>query len=330
MTAIVDAYDAVYFDLDGVLYLGPYAVEGSVEGVNALSQRGLRTVYVTNNAARPPQEVGAHLAELGFPVGDDDIITSAQAAARLMKEELPAGAKVLVAGTQNLVDHMIDAGFTIVTTAEEVPDAVVQGYDPQMTWPRLDEASISVQRGAKWYACNTDTTRPTVRGNVPGAGAAVHAVHLTSGKFPKVTGKPYRPMILEALLRTGAKRPVFVGDRIDTDIAGANATGIDSCLVFTGVHGKRDLLTAEADRRPTHIAWDIPGMLRPVRVLADEGTAVRCGDAVASVVDGVAHLSGDLSTRDAQLDALWALAHLVWDERATEYEDALAVLNTVQ
>lgn len=329
MSALIDGHDVALFDLDGVVYLGPEPVPGAVAGVAALQARGVRAIYVTNNAARPAQTVADQLVTLGFHATVDDLVTSAQAATGLMRRELPAGARVLVAGTQNLADHMTEAGFVVVSGADEAPDAVVQGYDPQMTWPRLDEAAFAVQNGARWYACNTDSTRPTERGLVPGAGVAVYAVQVTTRVEPIVTGKPFRPLMEEAMRRTGARNPIFVGDRLDTDIAGACTIGIDSCLVFTGVHGKRDLVEAAEGFRPTSIAWDIPGLFRPARELHVDADGVHCGDAYVTAPGGVARIDGDLSGHERQLDALWALARLVWDGRASEYEAALGDLNAV-
>ena len=329
MSALIDGYDAALFDLDGVVYLGPVAVPGAVEGMAALRERGVRTFYVTNNAARPVATVADHLASLGFAATVDDVVSSAQAAVGLMREELPAGSTVLVAGTQSLAELIEESGFIVVNSAENTPDAVVQGYDPEMTWPRLDEAAIAVQNGARWYACNTDSTRPTTRGQVPGAGVAVFAVQVTTRTTPTVTGKPFRPLMDEALRRSGARRALFVGDRLDTDIAGANTVGIDSCLVFTGVHGKRDLCEALPGFRPTSIARDLPALTRPARLAVAEGDGVRCGGVVATASDGTAHLEGDLSDPEAQLDALWALANLVWAGGVSDYERAVGHLNAV-
>lgn len=329
MSALIDGYDTAMFDLDGVVYLGPVAIPGAVEGMAALRERGVRACYVTNNAARPVETVAEHLSELGFPATVDDVVTSAQAAVALMREELPAGTRVLVAGTRNLVDMVAEAGFTVVDSAEDAPGAVVQGYDPVMTWPRLDQAAYAVQDGARWYACNTDSTRPTTRGLVPGAGVAVYAVQVTTRTEPIVTGKPFRPLMAEALRRSGARRALFVGDRLDTDIAGANTVGIDSCLVFTGVHGKHDLCAAEPAQRPTHIAWDLPALTGPARVAVAGADGVRCGDALASAPGGVARVEGDLSTVEGQLDALWALTQLVWAGGVSDYEQALGELNSV-
>jgi len=312
MSAFIDGYDVAFFDLDGVLYLGPLAVEGAAAGVQALRERGVRPIFVTNNAARSAETVAAHLTELGVACTADDLVTSAQAAAELLRRELPAGSRVLVAGTANLVAHVEGAGMVAVSRADEAPVAVIQGYDPQMTQPRLDEAAIAVQRGARWFATNTDSTRPTQRGLVPGAGTMVDAVGATTDQLPTVVGKPHRPLMEEAMRRTGARRPVFVGDRIDTDMMGAHAIGIDSFMVFTGAHGVADLCAAPPHGRPTGIGWNVGSLLAPGREATVGEGGARCGGVRVHVVDGVAVLEGDLTGRESQLDAAWALAALAW------------------
>ncbi len=312
MSAFIDGHDVVMFDLDGVLYLGPDAVEGAVEGVNELVRRGVRPTYVTNNAARAVEQVAEHLAGLGYPAAPEDVISSAQAAAALVAEEYPDGATVLVVGTQNLVDLVTEAGLTPVATADDAPDLVVQGYDPNMTWPRLEEAGFAIQNGARWIATNTDATRPTNRGIVPGLGTMVHAVRVTVDVEPTVVGKPHKPLMAAAIKRTGARRPVFVGDRIDTDIMGAHAVGIDSFFVFTGAHGVRDVCLAPENGRPTAIGWNVASLFEPQRVATLDADGAVCGGVRVRGVAGEPVLEGDLSTRDAQLNAAWALAQLVW------------------
>ena len=329
-SAFIDGYDVAFFDLDGVIYLGPDAVPGAREGVASLRARGVRAIFVTNNAARSAADVAAHLTELGFAAAEEDLVTSAQAAAGLLRRELAPGSKVLVAGTRNLVDHVLSAGMVVVDSADDAPDAVIQGYDPAMTWPRLDQAALAVQAGARWFATNTDSTRPTERGLVPGAGMAIAAVRATVDHDPVVVGKPHRPLMEEALRRTGAQRPVFVGDRIDTDLMGAAAVGIDSFLVFTGAHGKRDLVAAPPSGRPTAIGWDVPALLEPRRTASVSPGVARCGAATAQVVAGEVVLAGPRATREQQLDALWAVTQLVWAGDATACETALATLNLVQ
>jgi len=323
VSALIDGHDVALFDLDGVVYRGADPVPGAAAGVAALAERGVRTMYVTNNAARPAQTVADQLVRLGFHATVDDLVTSAQAAAGLMRRELPAGAKVLVVGTQNLADHMIEAGFVVVSGADEAPDAVVQGYDPQLTWPQLDEAAFAVQNGARWYACNTDSTRPTDRGLVPGAGAAIAAVRSTVNHDPIVVGKPHRPLLEEAVRRTGAENPIFVGDRIDTDIQGARRVGMDAFMVFTGAHGKRDLLLAPEDGRPTAIGWNVPALLDPPRVAQVRDNKVVCRRAAVVVRRGRAEIEGPLETREQQLDALWALAQAVWARKVSDWSDAV-------
>ncbi|MBK8446477.1 MAG: HAD-IIA family hydrolase [Micropruina sp.] len=327
MTArIIDAHDVAFFDLDGVIYLGPVAVPGAVDGIARIRATGARVMYVTNNAARSADAVAQHLRDLGFEAGPDDLITSAQVAVELLAESVPEGSLLLVTGTQNLVDLAHAAGFRTTTNADDLPDAVLQGYNPLIPWPLLDEAAIAVQRGATWYATNDDLNRPTDRGLVPGLGAQLAVVGSTVRQQPVVFGKPHAPMLDYAVTHTGAQRPIFVGDRIDTDIMGANRAGMPSLLVFTGAHGKRDLLEAAAGDRPSFIGADLSALLAPPRAAAQQGHSWHCGDAVAELVEGVASVQGQLSTHSGQLDALWALANLVWATDA-DATDALARLD---
>lgn len=326
---IIDDHDVAFFDLDGVIYLGPVAVPGAVDGIAEVRAAGTRVMFVTNNAARSAQAVADHLVQLGFGVGPDDLITSAQVAVGVLADELPHGSKLLIAGSQSLVDLATSAGFETTQSADDEPDAVLQGYDPQMTWPRLDEAAIAVQRGATWYATNDDSTRPTDRGVVPGLGAALAVVGMTVRKRPIVFGKPHAPMLDFAKNHTGAQRPIFVGDRIDTDIMGANRAGMPSLLVFSGAHGKRELIEAGPGDRPTYIGADLRALLEPPRTATQHGDTWRCKDAVASLTEGVVSLTGDLTGQAGQLDALWALANLVWATGA-DPEPELAQLDQLR
>jgi len=330
MTArIIDAHDVAFFDLDGVIYLGPIAVPGSVQGIADVRSTGARVMFVTNNAARSAEAVAEHLRALGFRAGPDDLITSAQVAVGVLAEELAADSLVLVAGTTNLVDLVESSGFRTTASADDRPDAVLQGYDPLMTWPRLDEAAIAVQRGATWYATNDDATRPTDRGLVPGLGAALAVVGMTVRQAPIVFGKPHAPMLDFAVRHTAATRPIFVGDRIDTDIMGANRAGMPSLLVFTGAHGKRELLEAGPGDRPSYIGADLRALLQPPRTATQEGHAWRCGDALAQLHDGMVAVQGPLTAAETQLDALWALANLTWATDADPHE-ALALLDQLR
>lgn len=328
--ALVDAYDAALFDLDGVIYLGPVAVEGAVGAMASLVARGTRVMYVTNNAARSAQAVVDHLLQLGFTADESIVLTSAQAAATAIAKALPAGAPILVAGSDNLVDLIREVGLTPVSSADENPVAVVQGYYPQLTWPMLDEVCLAIQRGAVWYATNDDASRPTDRGIVPGLGAMIAAVSTAIGGSPAaIYGKPFRPLLAEAVRRTGAQHPIFVGDRIDTDIIGANRAAMDSLLVFSGAHGKADLLAAGPGERPTHIGADLGALLEPPRRLLPTATGVACRDQLVEVQGRDAVIAGRPTTARQQYDALWALAALAWGDPGLETAGALASLDQI-
>lgn len=167
-SALHTAYDTALLDLDGVVYAGGEAVPHAVDSLAAARRSGLRLAYVTNNAARTPQTVAAHLTELGVPAKADEVVTSAQAVARLIAERVPRGARVLAVGADGLRVALEERGLTVVETADEEPAAVVQGYGgPTMEWGRLIEAALAVQRQVPWFASNTDLTIPSGRGIAP-------------------------------------------------------------------------------------------------------------------------------------------------------------------
>lgn len=330
MSRLIDAYDAAFFDLDGVIYLGPLAVEGATSALDEVGRLGKTVMFVTNNAARSAQVVIDQLNSLGFHADAANVLTSAQVAVTHIARELPAGAKVLVSGSASLAELVERAGLVPVHTAADRPDAVLQGYDPAMTWPRLDEAALAIQAGARWYATNDDASRPTERGLVPGAGGAIAVVAGTVGGQPTIFGKPFRPMLTEAVRRTGANRPIFVGDRIDTDIVGAAGADLDSLLVFSGAHGKADLVVTGPGERPTHIGADVRALLEPVRAVEVEPGRASCRGQVAEAAAGQVHLLSTPATLETQLDALWAITQLVWNDPALDCTQALAGLDQVR
>lgn len=264
MTALIDSYDAALFDLDGVIYLGDQAIPGVVTTIVTLRKLGIKVGFVTNNAARSPYEVAQHLRELGIDVEEKDIVTSAQAVARLMANSLPEGATVLVAGTKALRAEIEAVGLKVVASSTDRPAAVVVGFAPQLTWSELNDACFAIQAGAVWFGCNPDRTRPLLEGEAIGLGTILDAMRETMPeKEPILAGKPCRPLLDETLRRLGALHPIFVGDRLDTDIEGATAVGIDSLFVLSGSHGREELLAAPSERRPTYVAADISGLLLP-------------------------------------------------------------------
>jgi glycerol 3-phosphatase-2 len=329
--ALIDDYDAALFDLDGVVYLGPAAVPGAVEGLAGLRARGARLGFVTNNAARPPAAVAGHLRELGVEADAEDIVTSSQAAARLLVERFGPRARVLVVGGEGILAALDEVDLVGVRSADDDPVAVIQGFSFDLTWDQLNEAAIAIQRGAHWVATNTDSTRPTDRGIVPGNGAAVDAVRQAVDVDPEVAGKPFRPLMEVTMARLGASRPIFVGDRIDTDIAGAVGVGIDSLFVLTGAHGPRELLAAGPEERPTHLGLDLAALLRPARQVQRVVNRAICGAMSAMATDSRIVIETTPAGPEEAVDALWAVVQLVWDSekrsRRLDPASALASLD---
>jgi HAD superfamily hydrolase (TIGR01450 family) len=325
---LAEAYDTALLDLDGVVYTGPHAVEHAVESLADARTAGMRLAYVTNNASRTPAAVAAHLTELGVPAAETDVVTSAQAAARLVAEKVPEGAAVLVVGGEGLVEALRERGLRAVRSLEDGPAAVVQGFAPEVGWKALAEASYAVARGLPWVASNTDLTIPTAGGTAPGNGTLVAAVRAATGVEPEVAGKPLPPMHRETVIRTGAKRPLVVGDRLDTDIEGAVNGGVDSLLVLTGVTTPAELLAAPDHRRPTFVAADLRGLLTPQPEVERRDGGYACGGWLARVEGGALRLDGQ-GGGDDPMDALRALCAAAWssaDPAGLDTRKALAEL----
>jgi HAD superfamily hydrolase (TIGR01450 family) len=270
-------YDLAVLDLDGVVYVGQRAVPGASAALRAAARRGMRCAFVTNNAARTPDGVAAHLRDLGVDASSDDVVTSAQAAARLVAEEVPAGSAVFVIGGDGLEEALRERGFRPVTDAGEEVAAVVQGYGPRMPWRQAVDGAILVRSGLPWVASNTDLTIPTDHGIGPGNGTLVRLVAEFAGRRPRVAGKPEPALFEETVDRVGGRRPLVVGDRLDTDIAGAVRLGWDSLLVLTGVTGLEELVVAPPEQRPTYLGTDLAALNAPqpsVDATGPDGTAL--------------------------------------------------------
>jgi HAD superfamily hydrolase (TIGR01450 family) len=304
-----EAYDTALLDLDGVVYAGGEAIVHAVDSLAAARDAGMRLAYVTNNALRTPGTVAGHLTELGIPTEAGEVITSAQAVSRLVAEALPPGSRVLVVGGEGLRVALRERGLEPVESADDDPAAVVQGYGgPEITWGRFAEACYAIRRGVPWFASNTDLTVPTARGIAPGNGAAVEVVRIATGAEPRVAGKPLPPMHRETVLRTGARRPLVVGDRLDTDIEGAFNGEVDSLLVLTGVTDGARLLAAPPEHRPTYVDADLRGLLAPQPEVTADGDGFRCGGWSAVADRDELSLSGE----GEPLDGLRALCAAAW------------------
>lgn len=311
----LDDVDVVLADLDGVVYAGPGALPHAVDSLNRAQEEGRRLGYITNNASRTDATVAAHLSSLGLRVAADDVVTSPQAAMRLMRGLVPAGSTLLVIGGEGLVVEVEKAGFVVTRSAEDAPAAVVQGFAPEVGWTQLAEAAYALatpveEGGIPWVATNTDWTIPQARGIAPGNGTLVSAVHTAVGRLATIAGKPERPIFDEAVTRTGATNPLFIGDRLDTDIQGARAAEMASLLVLTGIDRPKQVLAAPPSQRPDFIVADLRELFEPYPATIVKGERTRVGDAVVEI-DGV-----DLrivSEGSRQIDLLRAGAAAIWN-----------------
>lgn len=311
----LDGIDLVLADLDGVVYTGPDPIPYAVESMNRAAER-VRVGYLTNNASRTAESVADHLSSLGLSVSADDVVTSPQAAVRLLAERVPAGATILVIGGEGLTSVVANAGFTVTDSAEDAPAAVIQGFAPQVGWTQLAEASFALNADPElpWVATNTDWTIPVARGIAPGNGTLVAAVHSAVGRLPVVAGKPEVAIFEEAGRRFGGTNPLFIGDRLDTDILGANRAGMASALVLTGIDGAKQVLAADEKSRPTFILRDLRELHEPYpRAESTE----RRGRTTVQVANATVSLEGSRiaieRTGSRSIDLLRAATTLIWN-----------------
>jgi len=305
--------DALLADLDGVVYAGPGALPHAIESLNRAGE-SMRLGYITNNASRTDATVAEHLTSLGLTVAADDVVTSPQAAMRLLAAMVPAPATILIVGGEGLVDEAHKAGYTVTRSAEDSPAAVVQGFAPEVAWTDLAEAAFALQLpedegGIPWISTNTDWTIPRERGVAPGNGTLVSAVHTAIGRLSVVAGKPEKPIFEVAVERFGAQHPLFIGDRLDTDISGSTRAGIDSALVLTGIDRPKHVLAAPQGSRPDYILSDLRELHEPYPQTVERNGVFTVGRASVRVVDADVQI---VEAGDSQIDLLRAGAAAIW------------------
>lgn len=322
----LDGVDLVLADLDGVVYAGPEAIPHAAESLQQIEQ-SRRVAYITNNASRTDADVAAHLSSFGLKVAPDDVVTSPQAAMRLLRTLIPDGSTILIIGGEGLVVEAEKAGYVVTRSADDSPAAVVQGFAPDVSWTHLAEAAFALQipedeGGIPWVATNTDWTIPQARGMAPGNGTLVSAVHTAIGRLATVAGKPETPIFEEAIARYGAAKPLFIGDRLDTDILGACRVGIDSALVLTGVDRPKHVLAAPSHSRPTYVLADLRQLHEPYPETVVEGDITRVRDAAVRLdgfdVSIVSEGTEPIDLVRAGAAAIWATGLQIYGFRVPE------------
>ena len=307
----LDGVDVVFVDLDGVIYRGSVEIPYAVESLGRAATTS-KVAFITNNASRTDAFVAQRLTDLGLSVRPGDVVTSPQAAVRLLGQHIPEGSLVLVVGGTGLTQELEKAGYSITRDASNNPAAVVQGFAPEVGWVDLAEASIALHNDIPWIATNTDWTLPVARGLAPGNGTLVAAIHTAVGRLPIVAGKPETAIFDEAVSRFSAVSPLFVGDRLDTDIVGANPAGIRSAFVLTGVDRPKQLLATDLESRPHFILKNLRELHEPYPL-----TVCAKDRRVASVGAARVALDGARVTivrrGDSSVNLLRAACSLIWN-----------------
>lgn len=294
---LAEGYDVAMLDLDGVVYVDGDAVPGAPEHLRRARANGMRLAFITNNASRSAARVAEHLVALGIDADADDVVTSAQAAARLLVERFGAGAPVVMLGSDGLRESLQAVGLVPVGVDDDAV-AVATGYGPDVLWRDIMRVAVRVREGLPWVASNRDYTIPTAYGAAPGHGVLVETIARFSGVEPTTAGKPARPLLDETIRRVGGRRPLMVGDRLDTDIEGARNAGVDSLLVLTGVTRLTELVAARTGERPTYLAPDLAALSVPCARPETVDGEVRLGGWAARVRAGALSVSGAGDTAD--------------------------------
>src|SRR6201996_921055 len=307
---LAQEYDCLLLDLDGTVFRGHELTDGAAE---SLEKAAGRKLFVTNNASRSADQVAGHLHDIGLPATAEDVVTSAQSAAHVLADQLEPGSRVLVGGTESLAAEITAVGLRPVRSYDDNPDAVVQGHSPETGWAILAEAALAIRAGALWVAANVDATLPTERGLLPGNGSLVAALRAATDAEPKVAGKPAPTLLRDAVARGDFHAPLVIGDRLDTDIEGANAAKMPSLMVLTGVNNARDAVFATPRQRPTYLGEDLRSLHQDPETLAigpQSDWQIDVGEDVVTVSSSGQDGTGDgLSIVRAVADAVWAASN---------------------
>ena len=325
-----EKYDVALLDLDGVVYLGGTAIPSAPPALQRARSAGMHLAYVTNNASRTPAAVAELLRSMDVPARAADVVTSPQAAARLLADKLPPGGPVLVIGALALRMAIRERGLRPVSSAADSPLAVVQGYALGIDYQSLAEGALAVRAGALFVGTNADSTIPGPRGIQPGNGSLLRVIACATGVDPIIAGKPELPLHHESVLRTGARRPLVVGDRLDTDIEAASRAATDSLLVFTGVSRPAELPVAPPEHRPTYLALTLDALTQEYPDVILGGDAATCNGWTARWQDRPGQdPSVALDGAGAPIDGLRALCAAAWSREGTTADAVSAALSRI-
>ena len=255
---------AVISDMDGVLWRGSQALPGMTELFDLLFERELDFVLATNNSSRTQGDYVDKLASMGVAgIQPRHIVTSGTATVSFLKSRYSAGTRMHVVGGDGLKRMLTKVGYLLV---DECAEVVVCGIDTNLTYDKAKAATLLIRAGARFIGTNPDTSFPAPEGLVPGAGSIIALIAAASGQSPTIIGKPERAMFDAALRQLGAcpDETLMIGDRIGTDIAGAQALGIKTALVMTGVETNESL--RESTIKPDMVFAGLPELIEMLKI----------------------------------------------------------------
>jgi glycerol-1-phosphatase len=257
----LDSYDSVFFDLDGVVYLGNTLIPG-IDQTIAQIRKTHKVGFITNNASRTCAEFADKLTILNIPTSESEVVSTPGVLVDSIATQLPNAKKVLTIASSGVKELLLAAGYEIVISHDDSPDLVVNGLCKNLTWDDLAEASYAIESGIPWWATNLDPVVPTNHGTAPGNGAIIALLNVVTGKMPRDFGKPNRLIFDHAFERFEVQNPLFIGDTLTTDILGAQNAGIDSVLVLSGNTSKEAWHNAQEDYSPVAVIDDANGLIR--------------------------------------------------------------------
>lgn len=310
-TILCAAYSTIAFDIDGVIHRGGTPTPGVAATITALREQHKTLRFVTNNASKSPQDVADLLTSLHVQCTATEVVTSVQTCVALMEKELPAHAKVFVIGTAALANAVLEAGFELASPFTPAA-AVIQGFNPNMTWQDLAAACWAIQQGSTWYAPNQDRTIPLDWGQGPGNGAMGLPIQAATGRTPKSTGKPHADMYHRATQHAPNQPALFVGDRLDTDAAGARAAGLTAALVLTGVCTPQQAISAEPGARPHVLLATTQGLTEPYPATHHAAGETTVANQVATNHNNTIEVTSTPKTAVERLNAWRAVCHAAW------------------
>lgn len=250
----------VIADMDGVLWRGDEPLHGAVDFFRWLP---IPYAFATNNSTRTAQDYCQKLARMGIPATPEQVITSSVATAAYLAEQYPAGTTAYVVGETGLQEALQAVGFTLIE--DQQPALVVAGLDRTLTYQKIATASHYIRCGAAFIGTNGDLTFPLPDRFAPGAGSVLAAIQAGSGVAPQIIGKPERPMFEIALrqLGTAPHETLMIGDRLETDIWGAGAIGMQTALVLSGISTENDIIRSEI--KPDIVQENLAALLETMR-----------------------------------------------------------------